>query len=66
MPKRIRSPIAKDGNADPLALLRSDLDRLVERMQTPEHAAGVAAFFAADGEEIGRILREVAAKQSKP
>lgn len=66
MPTRIRSPIAEDGNADPLALLRSDLDRLVDLMQTPEHAAGVDALFAADGAELGRILREVAAKQSKP
>ena len=38
---------------DPLAALRSDFDRLVERMQTPAHKAAVDALFAASGAELG-------------
>ena len=39
---------------DPLASLRADFNRLVKRMQTSEHAAGVDALFASDSEHLIR------------
>jgi len=59
-----------EANPDPLAALREDLDRLVERMQTPAHKAGVDALFAASGKEIAATLaaahtREGARRQAE-
>jgi predicted protein tyrosine phosphatase len=45
----------KAANPDPLAALRDDFDRLVERMQTPAHQAAVDALFTATGAEIGAV-----------
>jgi len=42
-------------NPDPLAALRDDFDRLVERMQTPAAKATDAALLAATGAELGAL-----------
>jgi len=44
-----------DAVPDPLAELRGDFDRLVERMQTPEATAAGDALFAASGADIGAV-----------
>ena len=40
-----------------LAELRGEFAQLVEHMQTLEHAAGVDALFAADGDDFGDAWR---------
>jgi len=50
LPKEMRV-----ANPDPLAALRADFDRLVERMQTPAFKAAVDTLFAATGAELGAI-----------
>ena len=51
-----------DKHRDPLAALRNDFDRLVERMQTPAHQAAVDALFAATGAELGAVAAAHARK----
>lgn len=58
LPKEMRA-----AHPDPWAALRDDFDRLVERMQTPAHRAGVDALFAADGEEIAATLAAAHARE---
>jgi len=50
---------------DPVAALREDFDRLLQRMQTPEAAAAGDALFAASGAQIGAMATAQARKGAK-